>query len=100
MCAKNTFLLDTLKDCRTRLEWSKEVQELQDVLTYCRILKPRFADILDFKTFPLVSYSYSLVSFDANRATIIFNFRYKHSYLCYKIYLARNTHFQLIGNLS
>jgi hypothetical protein len=71
VCAKNTFLLDTLKDCRTRLEWSKEVQEVQDVLTYCRILKPRFAYILDLKTFPLVSYSYSLESFDANRATII-----------------------------
>jgi hypothetical protein len=76
VCAKNTFLLDTLlKNCRTRLEWSKEVQE---ALIYSWILKPRFVsyNILDFKTFAPVSYS--LVCFDANRAIIIFNFRYKH----------------------
>jgi len=81
LCAKNILLLDTLlKNCRTRLEWSKEVQE---VLTYSMILKPRFVSyILDFKTFYLVSYS--LVSFDANRAIISFNIRYKHRHLCFK----------------
>jgi hypothetical protein len=102
LCAKNTvptLLLDTLlKNCRTRLEWSKEVQEL---LTFSWILKPRFVSyILDFKT--LAPVSYSLVSFDTNRS-IIFNLSYKHSHLsrkCFKIFLAQNPQFQLIQFLA